>query len=74
MHVPWAGLGHCGVVSEGDILCSTDSQCQIPACSNCKNLKYSSLYFEKVQRPWSKVPKGVSIRQIISKSLIPEND
>ena len=39
----------------------------MPACSNCKNLKYSSLYFEKVQWPWSKEPKGVSIRQIMSK-------
>ena len=51
-----------------------EAQCQMPACSNCKNLKYSSLYFEKVQRPWSKVPKGVSIRQIIPKFLIPEHD
>ena len=51
-----------------------ETQCQMAACSNCKNLKYSSLYFEKVQRSWSKMLKVVSIRQIMSKLLIPEHD
>ena len=46
-------------------------QCQMHACSNFNIYKYSSWNFVKVQSSWSKLPKGVSIIQIVPKILIP---